>query len=279
MSATAASSATVRSRSASRCSSSATRASSSATRLDAPFSSDMSQATSSGGLSPSLRSARGDSFKPAVAEFEPVAVSFDLFDTLVEVTRPADPAAAVADALRAREVSVPGDFGVAYREPHVDAPDGAEVALPVHVAAALRSRGVAPSDAAVRRAVVDAFDPVVETRPGAAAAVDAAAARGPVACLSNCSVPGLVRRTLVRSAVDREPLVVVTSAGCGWRKPDPRAFEAVAGRLGVPAADLVHVGDDPRTDGGVTAVGGRFLDAEEVPLAALGDRLADGGLG
>jgi FMN phosphatase YigB (HAD superfamily) len=208
-----------------------------------------------------------------------VAVSFDLFDTLVEVTRPPDPAAAVADALRARGVAVPEGFGAAYREPHVDAPDGAEVPLPAHVAAALRSRGVDPSDVAVRRAVVDAFDPAVETRPGAPAAVDAAAARGPVACLSNCSVPGLARQTLVRSAVDRGPLVVVTSAGCGWRKPDPRAFEAVAGRLGVPAADLVHVGDDPRTDGGVAAVGGRFLDVGERPLAVLGDRLADGELG
>jgi HAD superfamily hydrolase (TIGR01509 family) len=72
-------------------------------------------------------------------------------------------------------------------------------------------------------------------------------------------------RAGLREAFD----AVVTSAGCGWRKPHPGIFEAVAGRLGVAPVDLVHVGDDPATDGGVTDVGGRFLDVREHPLDRL----------
>lgn len=202
------------------------------------------------------------------------AVTFDLFGTLVEVTRPTDPARAVADELRARDVPVPEDWATAYGEHHVDAPEGAEVPLPAHVAAALRSRGIAPrttgaSGNAVRRAVVAAFDPEVSVRPGADRAVAAARDRGPVGLLSNCSVPELARRSLLRAGLGDAFDVTVTSAGCGWRKPHPAAFESVAERLAVPPETLVHVGDDPRTDGGVTEVGGRFVDVTATPLSEL----------
>ncbi|MFB6083249.1 MAG: HAD family hydrolase [Halorientalis sp.] len=181
-----------------------------------------------------------------------MAVSFDLFGTLVEVDRSSDPAAAVAAALEERGVAVPDDWASAYRERHVDAPDGAAVPLPAHVSAALDSRGVEAPGTAVRRAVVAAFDPEVETRPGAAEAVRAAAAHGSVGVLSNCSVPHLVSRVRTRSAVDRDLLdATVTSIGCGWRKPDRRAFAAAARALDAPLDDLYHVGDDPRTDGRV----------------------------
>lgn len=210
-----------------------------------------------------------------------MAVSFDLFGTLVDVDRPADPATAVARELRSRDVAVPDDFAAAYRESHVDAPEGAEVPLPAHVSAALRSRGVTVSGNAVRRAVVAAFDPAVTTRPGAVAAVAAARERGPVGVLSNCSVPELVGRTFVRSDLSRDAFDgVVTSVGCGWRKPDPRAFETMADVLDVAPDSLVHVGDTAATDGGVERVGGTFVDVAEVPLDDLSDWLAaraDGG--
>jgi len=196
-----------------------------------------------------------------------VAVSFDLFGTLVDADRPSDPAAAVAAELRERGVPVPDDWNGAYREPHVDAPAGAEVPLPAHVSAALASRGVDAPGNAPRRAVVAAFDPDVETRDGAVAAVAAASDRGPVGVLSNCAVPELARRTLIRSALDREAFdAVVTSVACGWRKPDPRAFETCADRLGVDVGDLTHVGDDPRTDGGVAEAGGEAVPLDDVPL-------------
>jgi FMN phosphatase YigB (HAD superfamily) len=205
-----------------------------------------------------------------------VAVSFDLFGTLVDVERPTDPAAAVAAELRSRGVTVPDDFAAAYRESHVDAPDGAEVPLPAHVGAALRSRGVTAAENAVRRAVVGAFDPAVRTRDGAVAAVEAARGHGPVGVLSNCSVPELVGRTFVRSDLSRRAFdSVVTSVGCGWRKPAAAAFETVADGLGVAPEALVHVGDSPATDGGIEQLGGTFVDVHEIPLAELPAWLAD----
>ena len=202
-------------------------------------------------------------------------VSFDLFGTLVTAAMPTDPAAAVAVELRDRDVTVPDDWTTAYRTPHLDVPDAAELPLPAHVAAALRSRGVDASDSVVRRAVIAAFDPDVRRREGVDAALDAARERGPVGLCSNCSVPELVPRTLVRANLRNAVDAVVTSAACGFRKPHPRPFETLATELGVEASALVHVGDDPDTDGGIEALGGQFVDVTETPLVDL--RAALGG--
>ena len=205
-----------------------------------------------------------------------MGVSFDLFDTLVTADRPTDPAAAVATELEKRDVDIPDDWGDAYTEDHIDAPEGAEVPLPAHVSRALESRDVSYERNAARRAVVSAFDPDVETRSGALEAVEAAREHGPVAICSNCSVPELVGRTLVRSAFDRDDFdAIVTSVGCGWRKPAPQIFELTAAELDIDPVDLVHVGDDPRTDGGIEAVGGTALLLEDHPLESIPARLAD----
>ena len=186
-----------------------------------------------------------------------------------------DPAAALADELEARGVEVPEDWHAAYAEPHLDPPPLAGVPLSAHVAAALRGRGVEWSGNAVRRAVVAAFDPEVELREGAVAAVEAAAERGPVGVLTNCVVPELAGRTLLRAGLRERVDVTVTAAGCGWRKPHEGAFRAVAKRLGVESAELVHVGGTD-ADAGVTSVGGRFLDTRGTPLPAVARTLADG---
>lgn len=202
------------------------------------------------------------------------AICFDLFGTLVDAERPDDPASAVADALDDRGVSVPNDWTAAYSEPHIDAPEGAEVPLPAHVSAALANRDVAAPNNAPRRAVVSAFDPTVDTRPGAVAAVEAAREYGPVGLLSNCSVPELVGRTLIRSDLSRKEFdAVVSSVGCGWRKPDPRAFDTVARQLSVPVDRIVYIGDTPAVDGGIEDCGGTFVDVTESPLSKLPDRL------
>ena len=208
-----------------------------------------------------------------------MAVSFDCFDTLVAVDRPEDPAAAVARELRERGVAVPEGFDRLYATPQVDAPSGAEIPLPAHVGRALDAAGVEWGNNAVRRAVIAAFDPTVESRPGAVEAVEAAAERGPVAVCSNCSVPGLVGRALLRSAIDRDAFdAVVTSVGCGWRKPHPAIFERTADALDVPVETLVHVGDDPHDDGGIADLGGRAILVDETPLSAVPRMLGrDGG--
>ncbi|WP_439025413.1 HAD family hydrolase [Haloarchaeobius sp. DT45] len=199
-----------------------------------------------------------------------MAVSFDLFGTLVDVDRPADPAEAVARALRDRDVAVPDDWDEAYREVHIDAPAGAEVPLPAHVSAALQSRGVDAPGNAPRRAVVSAFDPEVRTRAGAVEAVEAAREQGRVALCSNCAVPELVGRTLVRSELSRDDFdTIVTSVACGWRKPDPHIFETVARQMSCDVVDLTHVGDDPQTDGGIEDVGGQFVNVSEMQLPTL----------
>jgi HAD superfamily hydrolase (TIGR01549 family) len=207
----------------------------------------------------------------------PVAVSFDLFGTLVAVDGPDDPGAAVADALAEQGVAVPDDWNLAYREAHASVEPGAEYPLTDHVRDALASRGVAAAEETVTSAVREAFDAPVRTREGARRAVAAASERGPVGILSNCSVPGLVERTLDRSALDPGAFdAVVASVDCGWRKPDPRAFQEVADELGVGVDALVHVGDDPATDGGASAVGATALVLEDAPLATLPERLGEG---
>lgn len=203
-----------------------------------------------------------------------VVISFDCFGTLVDVRAPSDPAGTVAAALSNRGMTVPADWSVAYGESHVDVPSGVEVSLTEHVVRALESRGVEPDREQCSRAVTEAFAPDVRTRPGARAAIEAAARHGRVGICSNCSVPGLVERALECSGVDRSFDAVVTSVGCGWRKPDPRAFETVAGCLGAGVESLVHVGDDTDADGAVEAVGGTFVDVSDSPLPTIPARLA-----
>jgi FMN phosphatase YigB (HAD superfamily) len=200
-----------------------------------------------------------------------VPTTFDLFGTLVAAERPERPASAVADALAARDVPVPDDWADTYREPHESVPEGAELPLPGHVAAALESRGVDADPSAVRAAALAAFDRPVSVRPGARDALDAARKHGPVAVLSNCSVPGLVERALGRADLNVE--TVVTSVGCGWRKPDPRTFEAAADALDATPESLVHVGDDRNADGGIEAVGGRAVLLDETPLESVPSEL------
>lgn len=202
---------------------------------------------------------------------EGAALSIDLFGTLVAVDPPPDPAAAVAAALRERDVSVPSDWHERYASPTADVPEGVERSLYDHVEAALTAGRDADAErGAIERAVDAAFDPSVVARDGAATAVAAASESGPVGVLSNTAVPGLATRAVERASLPGERIdAVVTSVGCGWRKPDPRAFRAVADALSVPASQLIHVGDDPATDGGAPSAGARFVSIEETPLESV----------
>ncbi|WP_227378985.1 HAD family hydrolase [Haladaptatus halobius] len=197
-----------------------------------------------------------------------MVVSFDLFGTLVEVDPPDDPARAIAAALTERGVSVPSDWECVYTTHHIETPPGAELSLVEHVAAGLESRDRKISSAVVRAALLDAFKPTVRTRTGARTAVATAASYGSVGILSNCSVPGLVQQTLASSALNSDTFdAVVSSVDCGWRKPDERAFREIASHLGVPLSELIHVGDDPETDGGATNAGASVILLDDVPLS------------
>ncbi|MDS0260613.1 HAD family hydrolase [Haloarcula sp. S1CR25-12] len=207
-----------------------------------------------------------------------MVVSFDLFGTLVAADRPDEPWAAVADSLTERGVPVPDDWEAAYRRSHREYDRGQEAPLDEHVRLALASRDITVTAVTAREAVLAAFDGSVARRDGARAALTAAAERGPVAVCSNCSVPGLVERTLARTELGRGADVVVTSVGCGWRKPHPDIFEATAAALDAPLSTLVHVGDDARTDGGAGRAGARSVLIDDVPLPAVATRLREGRL-
>lgn len=207
-----------------------------------------------------------------------MAVSFDLFDTLVSVPRPDDTPGAIARELRFRDVNVPLDWAAAGRAAaaDIDASEGEEVPITTYVSRALAARDVHPDESVIDEAVLAAFDRETETRPGAEEAVSAAAARGPVGVLSNCSVPGLVERTIECSAIDLDTFdAVVSSVDLGWRKPHRRAFEAVAAALDVSFTDLVHVGDDPHDDGGADTVGATAVILADVSLTQFPAYLED----
>ncbi|MEF8786872.1 MAG: HAD family hydrolase [Haloarculaceae archaeon] len=195
-----------------------------------------------------------------------MAISFDCFGTLVTAERPAAPWAAAGEELAARGISVPEDWEDAYRSSHISVERGRELSLVEHTQAALASRGVESESDTVEAALLTAFDGPVEVREGASAALDAAAAAGPVGILSNCSLPGLVEQTLSRAAFDTSFDAVVTSVGCGWRKPHDNAFAAAADTLGVDLGSLVHVGDDARTDGGARTTDATVVLLDDVPL-------------
>jgi FMN phosphatase YigB (HAD superfamily) len=199
-----------------------------------------------------------------------VVVSFDLFGTLIEVIPPDDPAQAVATALVERGVTVPSEWERVYTTPHIDVPPDAELSLVAHVKAGLEDHGIDVTSLVVRAALLDAFECPVRTRTGTHMAVTAAKEHGSVGILSNCSVPGLVQRTISRSELDPGIFdAVVSSVECGWRKPDERAFLELTARLGVQPSDLIHIGDNPETDGGATEAGANVILLDDVPLTDI----------
>lgn len=220
-------------------------------------------------------------FKCDCSNHTNVVLSFDLFGTLVDADRSDRPWDAVAESLAEHEVRVPDDWETAYRSAHRDYERGREAPLDEHVRLALESRGVTVSEATARGAVLAAFDVPVTVRDGARDALGAAHDRGPVAVCSNCSVPGLVERTLSRAGLDQcdlAPDAVVTSVDCGWRKPHSEIFEATARALDAPLSALVHVGDDARTDGGADRVGATAVLLDDVTLATVAERIREGKL-
>ena len=75
--------------------------------------------------------------------------------------------------------------------------------------------------------------------------------------LSNAGVP-------IRSVLDRDGIspwvdAVVLSYEVGCVKPDHRIFEAALEALGLPASDVLMVGDNAKDDGGGAAIGLRTL--------------------
>jgi putative hydrolase of the HAD superfamily len=66
---------------------------------------------------------------------------------------------------------------------------------------------------------------------------------------------------------------VILSSETGADKPDPRIFRIALEKMGVAPEDALHVGDDPRRDGGASAVGLAVFHVAR-PQRSLDDLLA-----
>jgi putative hydrolase of the HAD superfamily len=82
----------------------------------------------------------------------------------------------------------------------------------------------------------------VDLYADAAAALPLLARRYPIASLTNGNAD------LARVGIRAHFVAEVSARGAGCAKPDPRIFAAAATALGIPAAEIAHVGDDPELD-------------------------------
>ncbi|UPG93905.1 HAD family hydrolase [Luteibacter aegosomatissinici] len=106
----------------------------------------------------------------------------------------------------------------------------------------------------------------VELYPDALPALERIAAKLPIASISNgnadLEVIGLHHLFHTR----------INASGAGVAKPDPKIFHAAVEALGVPAAHILHVGDDPLLD----VVGAREAGLRTVWLNRTGEVWAHG---
>jgi 2-haloalkanoic acid dehalogenase type II len=82
----------------------------------------------------------------------------------------------------------------------------------------------------------------VELYPDSLPALQRITARWPMASLTNGNAD------LQRIGIDAHFVHHICARDSGIAKPDPRIFLAAAERLGVPAQQILHVGDDPAMD-------------------------------
>ena len=184
------------------------------------------------------------------------AVLLDALGTMVELEPPAP--------LLARALGVPPDPAVeaamaiemSYYREHAD--EGRDAAS----LAELRGRCAALLERELGREVpVSKMMSAIRFRafPDAAPALARLRERGlRLVCVSNwdVSLPEVLERCGLGDRLDG----VVSSAGAGARKPDPRIFAAALAVAGCEAGEAIHVGDTPGEDvAGARAAGIRAL--------------------
>lgn len=187
------------------------------------------------------------------------AVTLDLDDTLWPF---APVAAGINDALEAWMAEHAPRTAARYDHEAVAEAVAAVRARPDHpahdmgatrravMAILLEAAGEDPALAEPAYAVVYAARQRVALYPDAADALDRMAARVPLLAVTNGNAD------LELTGVSRWFVGAVSALDVGVAKPDPRVFAVACERLGVPAAEVLHAGDDLRTDvGGALAAG------------------------
>ena len=84
--------------------------------------------------------------------------------------------------------------------------------------------------------------------PGILEVIDQLKGRVELGVVSNTRSHRLIEKTLEHLGVRAVFDPLVTSAGCGWRKPSPNIFREVLAVWKLPAEQLVMVGDSPTKD-------------------------------
>lgn len=116
-----------------------------------------------------------------------------------------------------------------------------------------------------------------ELFPGVAETLAALVPRFPLAVTSNYD--GRLRATLHELGVAEYFQAVIVSSEVGSDKPNARIFEATIHALGVPAGEILHLGDDPAHDveGAIQAgMQARLVREPAVELPPLAERLRAG---
>lgn len=87
----------------------------------------------------------------------------------------------------------------------------------------------------------------------------------PIGIVSNIAFD--LRKVLALHGVDHLVDAYALSYEVGAIKPDPRIFRAALDPIGVPAGDVLMVGDSEKADGGARALGCSFALVHDVPPA------------
>ena len=193
--------------------------------------------------------------------YNPKAIGFDLFNTLLTV-HPQAMGEAYQRQLRVlHEEGIPVEakpFGDAYSEAAVRFlkeahKEGRETHNRFWVAAALEKLGhrLAPEDPRIARVVdahFSAFYPHCQLVPGTKELLEELAGRYPLGMLTNFTHPPAVREIIDRMELSPFFQTVLVSGELGYRKPHPSVFARLVGELGVPAEQILFVGDDLEAD-------------------------------
>ncbi len=214
------------------------------------------------------------------------AIGFDLFNTLITVERHGLDEALIrlTRSLRTGGVPVaPDAFKAAHRKAALRfieeaRKDGKETHNRFWISAALRDMGydIPPDDPRIAAAIdayFSAFLDLCRPIPGTAEMLTALGDRYRIGLLSNFTHGPAARRIIERVGLGSYFPVMVISGEFGFRKPHPAVFRELVRRMGVPAEEMLYVGDDPDSDiagaygAGIRPVWSRYVRDRKIPFA------------
>lgn len=191
----------------------------------------------------------------------PKAIGFDLFNTLLTVHPDAMAEAHQRQIRTLHEEGLPVEaeaFGNAYMEAAVEFlkaahKDGRETHNRFWVAEALESLGysLSPEDPRIAKAVdahFSAFYPNSKLIPGTKELLGDLVERYPLGMLTNFTDGPAVRKLIDLLGLTPFFKDVLVSGELGYRKPHPYVFERFVDAMGVPADQILFVGDDVEAD-------------------------------